>query len=387
MKKTNCTVHGKRMYRVRIKIGEDLNGKPVFKSFYGAGKVEAEKKRDDYLRKSGSSDKTLGQLMHYYIYQIMPTENLSVGTIEAYERPYRLYVLNSKISVRPINDLQPADLQRFITNLDIRSSASVALVKMLKRFFKWAYREGYSPDLMYGINIRRSTSPKIDDISVFNDEEVLSIIRTPNHLHFLYLLALSSGLREGELLALRYSDFKDGAVTVRRQLKEYYAIDPSGYRERTISIGDLKSRSSLRTVPLPDPVWAEYLDYIEDKKEEQARNGYRSPYIFTTQTGQLIDRKNFRTSWKRHLKASGITYKKFHSCRATYCTLLCKNGVPLETAAKLMGHSDVSVTATFYRMVSDHELMQAADRLSGLFEKPDGDKVATLPETIKKEQS
>ena len=86
MKKTNCTVHGKRMYRVRIKIGEDLNGKPVFKSFYGAGKVEAEKKRDDYLRKSGSSDKTLGQLMHYYIYQIMPTENLSIGTIEAYER-------------------------------------------------------------------------------------------------------------------------------------------------------------------------------------------------------------------------------------------------------------------------------------------------------------
>ena len=261
MKKTNCTVHGKPMYRVRAKIGEDLNGRAVFKSFYGDGKVEAERKRDEYFQKSSSSSQTLGQLMNYYVYRVMPTESLSVGTVEAYERPFRLYVKDSRLAIRPISDLAPNDLQKFISELDIKQSALSALTKLLKRFFKWSYRQGYSQDLTYGISIKRSRSTKTDDISVFNDEEVLSIVRTPNRLHFLYLLALSSGLREGEILALRYSDFENRSVTVRRQLKEYYSIDSDGYRERTSSIGAPKSRSSLRTVPLPEPVWNEYLDY------------------------------------------------------------------------------------------------------------------------------
>lgn len=387
MKKTNCTVHGKKMYRIRTKIGEDLDGKPVYRSFYGDGKVEAERKRDEYIRKEGVSTQTLGQLMQFYVYKVMPGENLSTGTIEAYERPFRLYIRDSRLSIRPMADITPADLHKFISEIDATQSAIVALVKVLHRFFRWAYQNGYSPDLMYGITVRRPARSKTGDISVFNDEEVLSVIRTPNRLHFLFFLALSSGLREGEILALRWSDFEDGAVTVRRQLKEYYAIDGDGYRERTISVGKPKSASSLRTVPLPDPVWRAYLEFVDEKTLEQAENGYRSPYLFTTQTGKFIDRKDFRTAWTRHLKRAGISYRKFHSCRATYCTLLCKNGVPLETAAKLMGHSDVSVTASFYRMVSDREMSQAADRLSTLFGKPSGDKVATLPGTTKKEQS
>ena len=56
MKKTNCVVHGKPMYRVRAKIGEDLNGDPVVKSFYGDGKVEAERRRDEYLAKHERKD-------------------------------------------------------------------------------------------------------------------------------------------------------------------------------------------------------------------------------------------------------------------------------------------------------------------------------------------
>ena len=387
MKKTNCLVHGKRMYRVRAKIGEDLNGKPVYKSFYGNGKVEAEQKRNDYFSKAHSTYKTLGQLLQYYTYKVMPCEGLSAGTIEAYERPYRLYIKDSLISIRPLAELQPADLESFIGGLEISPSAVRATCKLLRRFFKWAYREGYCP--LYNISTPRKApqKPQNDHISIFSNEDIQLIIHTSNRLRFLFLLALSSGLREGELLALRFSDFKDGAVTVRHQLKEYYAIDSSGYRERTITIGDPKSRSSFRTVPLPDPVWAEYLSYIKERQLEQARNGYRSPYLFTTSTGNLLDRKDFRTAWKRRLKRAGVPYRKFHSCRATYCTLLCKNGVPLETAAKLMGHSDVSVTASFYRMVSDHELMEAADRLSGIFQPPSGDNVATLPEAIKKEQS
>lgn len=380
MKKTNCVVHGKPMYRVRAKIGEDLNGDPVVKSFYGDGKVEAERRRDEYLAKHENvkEDRTFGQLAKYYTYQIMPGESLAVSTIELYERPYRKYIEGSTLSVRSISNIKPMDIQKFLDSLSISKGTMVALTKYLRRFFRWCYKEGYSQNVMSGVTTQNPFKrTKTDDISVFNDEEVQSIIRTPNRLHFAFLLALSTGLREGEILGLKYSDFKDGAVNISRQVHLIYEIDSDGYREPVTRVDPPKTESSVRAVPLPDNVQEAFLEHKRKHEAEMKTNGYRTEYVFTTDTGNWIDRGNFRTAWIRHLKRAGVPYKKFHSCRATYCTLLCKRGVPLETASKLMGHSDISTTASFYRMVSTGEMISAADRLNDLFQKPSGDKVAT----------
>jgi integrase len=118
-----------------------------------------------------------------------------------------------------------------------------------------------------------------------------------------------------------------------------------------------KSESSNRIIPLPPSVWSEYKDYAKGK----------DGYLFTTASGHLIQKGNFRRAWIRHLKRAGVEYRKFHSCRATYCTLLCRSGVPLETASKLMGHSSVSTTARFYRMVADAELTQAVQKIDCIF--------------------
>lgn len=371
MKKTNCVVHGKPMYRVRAKIGEDLNGEPVVKSFYGDGKVEAERRRDEYLAKHENvkEDRTFGQLAKYYTYQIMPGEGLAVSTIELYERPYRKYIEGSALSVRSISSIKPMDIQKFLDSLSISKGTMVALSKYLRRFFKWCYREGYANNVMVGVTTRNPFKrSKTDEISVFNDEEVQSIIRTPNRLNFAFLLALSTGLREGEILGLKYSDFKNGAVNVNRQVHLIYEIDADGYREPVTRVDPPKTDSSVRMVPLPDNVQEAFIEHKEKHEAEMENNGYKTEYVFTTDTGNWIDRGNFRTAWIRHLKRAGVPYKKFHACRATYCTLLCKRGVPLETASKLMGHSDISTTASFYRMVSSGEMVSAADRLNDLFQ-------------------
>lgn len=112
-------------------------------------------------------------------------------------------------------------------------------------------------------------------------------------------------------------------------------------------------------IPLQTSVWDEYIDY------EKERQGQK--FLFTTATGHLIQKGNFRRAWMRHLRRAGVEYRKFHSCRATYCTILCRSGVPLETASKLMGHSDVSITARFYRMVADSELESAVKKIDGIF--------------------
>ena len=95
-------------------------------------------------------------------------------------------------------------------------------------------------------------------------------------------------------------------------------------------------------------------------KETHEKN---SEFLFVTKTGHFISRGNFQRAWERQLKRADVSYKNFHSCRATYCTLLCRAGVPLETASKLMGHSDVSVTARYYRMIADDELARAVNKI------------------------
>lgn len=387
-KKTNCLVHGKPMYRLRAKIGTDAEGKPVYKSFYGDGALDAKKKRDEYiakLKKGVEADRndSLLKLATYYCYQIMLNEDLAPGTIELYERQFKTKLAASTLALRPIGDIHRADLQVYLNDLaadpSVAPSAIRNLSKFMRKLFTWLSKQGYCDNLMADVSIPKKSTQrrKNDDISVFNEQEVKSIVNTPNRLHFLFLLALSTGLRLGEILALQYSDFKDGSVSVTKQLNTHYTIQSDSTSFREMVIQDTKTQTSIRTVPLPQSVQDALIDHRKQHMEEMMAIGYRTDFVFTTKSGKPIDHTNFRRAWQRHLRNADVPYRKFHACRATYCTMLCKQGISLETASKLMGHSDVSVTAQFYRAVSASEMRSAANKLDSLFSEPSGDKVAT----------
>ena len=394
-RKTNCTVHGKPMYRIRAQIGIDEHGRPVMKNFYGEGKKEAEARRDAWLKKMDSShvdtDSSLGQLARHFTYNVLINSELAPGTIDLYESQYRKYFNLSSLRLRPIGSVTSGDIQVFFNQLalgkvddetvSVRPSNVKFLAQYMKRLFKYLHTSGYCDNLMASVTVPRLRTENAEsakkDIAVFTDTEIDRIISTPNRKHFLFSLALASGLREGELLALRYSDFSEEAVHVNRQLNSHYAIDADGYREYTTVIKMPKSRSSIRAVPLPSSVLAEYEEYRKWHMKEMEQCGYETAYLFTSNTGRLLDKQDFRRAWRRHLKKAGVPYCKFHACRATYCTILCKNGVPLETASKLMGHSDINVTAAFYRLVSAGEMKSAVSKIDHIFSKPSGDKVAT----------
>lgn len=355
------------MYRVRAKVGTDLEGKPIYKNFYGDGKVEAERKRDTYLQSETQLPySTLGQLAQFYTYNILINEPLAEATISLYEAQYRLRIKDSALAIKPIAEVTPIALQEYLNSLDIVPSAMRALGKYLRRLFNWVSKQGYCPNHMYSVTIP-ATKPKTGDISVFSDTEVKRITTTQGRFRVLFSLALATGLRASELLALRYSDIKDVAIHVTRQLNEIYDIDPSGYRQLVFAIRETKSITSNRIVPIPQTMQTELEQHKAWHLQEQKENGYTTDYIFTTDTGGYIYKSNLRRSWQRHLSKAGVPYKKFHACRATYCTLLCKSGVPLEMASKLMGHSDLTVTAKFYRLVTAEEMVQAVEKINDLF--------------------
>ncbi|TDP59812.1 tyrosine-type recombinase/integrase [Aminicella lysinilytica] len=385
-RKTNCTVHGKDMYRLRAQIGRDLNGTPINKNFYGDSKRDAEKKRDKYIAEHENTqadiNETLGRLAEYYTYQVLRVDNLAPSTIELYEQQYREKLKDAEMTIKPIKNITVAMLQKFFNDLSIgkrdgkdlnvSKSSIKALSKYMKKLFSYLYAAGYCQNLMLYVVIPKleaaDPSSEIEsNIEVFSDNEVKAILEAPNRKHFLFLMALSTGLRIGELLALEYDDLRDDCVVVSKQLNSHYKILEDGSRELETTIKKVKSSSSNRSVPLPASVLRELEEYRNWHQTEMMQNGYRTTYLFTSDTGKIIYASNVRRAWMRHLKSCGIEYRKFHSCRATYCTMLCRQGIPLETAYKLMGHSDINVTAQFYRYVGTSEMKEAAQSIDEKF--------------------
>ena len=375
MKKTNCTVNGKSMYRIRTRIGSDLDGKPIYKNFYGEGKKEAETKRDSYVVLHSNNDidekSTLGQLAKHYTYQILLNEDLAPGTIELYERQYRNLFAVSDLSIIPAADVTKPMMQAYINGLpdNLSDSAKSNLIKYLKKFYIWLENEGYCANVMLGISTKKSERKKFEKISVFTEDEVKKIVSgdSTNRLYVAFVLALATGLREGELLGLKYSDLSKDNVIVNKQVNSHYKIEQDGYRSFTTEVKSTKTDTSRRTVPLPPNVQGLLAEQKLKHKEEMTQNNYRTDYVFTTTTGTLIDKGNFRRAWNRFLRSAGVAQRKFHSCRATYCTMLCKKGIPLETASKLMGHSNINVTAKYYRFVGSDEMQKAAESINSMF--------------------
>jgi len=399
-KKTNCTVRGKKMYRLRAPIGQDQNGKYLYKSFYGEGKTEAEAARDKYIdaHKRGpnpNSGDSFGSVAKYYTYNVFVNEDLAPGTIELYERQYRKKVSKCIILInKPCNEIVSNDIQDFLNNLadgklngsdiDVSQTAVKDTEKYLNHLFKYLDKEGYCRNVMPSITIPKiftddeEDEDEIKEISVFSQDDIDKIINTESEYHFLWLLALSTGLRLGELLALKIGDLTGSDLRVNKQVNCRYKIVSDEKREYEKVIKKPKSRRSIRTVPVPENVVQEYAAYKKLRMEEMLRTGDRSDLLFATGSGNLIDKSNIRHAWKSHLQKAGVEYKKIHTCRSTYCTLLCQRGVLLETASKIMGHSSIKVTAEYYRFVSGSEMGTAAEKINDLFvPKPFGDHLAT----------
>jgi integrase len=71
-----------------------------------------------------------------------------------------------------------------------------------------------------------------------------------------------------------------------------------------------------------------------------------------------------RTALNRYYQRIGVEEKNIHAYRHTFGTNLCRQGVPIQTASKLLGHDDISTTAKYYVNVSDEEKARAIEKLA-----------------------
>jgi integrase len=174
-----------------------------------------------------------------------------------------------------------------------------------------------------------------------------------NRLEALYVVALTTGMREGELLGLRWADvdLDAGAVHVVRRLKR---------------------RTSRRQVLLVR-IAVQALNLHQERQEEERRQAGSTwddnGLVFPNTIGRPINPSNFlRREFYPLLKAAGLPRMRFHDLRHSAATLLLGMGVHPKIVSELLGHTQIGITLDLYSHVTatmQRDAVQAFEELLG----------------------
>lgn len=374
-KKTNFEINGnKYYYRVTRTIGKKADGTPVRKTFYGTGINEANEKADNYINdiKNGLINNyeyaILKDLMSTWLFDFLhKSSKIKPSTFQRYEGIYRKYIKKSDIAGLKLQDCNTIKLQKFFNDLSETYSYTQLryLRDVLRNFFNWCIDSGYilkNPCLKIEIKgnksdiVKRKRENKVEILSEDEIAKIKEYIKDTN-FELLFLLDLSTGLREGELLALTWNDIdlKEKTLIVEKSVKEVYVYEDENTRHIETITQIPKTMTSFRTVPIPDSIILK-LKSIRNKKG----------LLFFDENNEVLKAKNVSYKWKKILQACDIPHKKFHSIRHTYASTLLKNGVDIQTVAELMGHSAIAITQ-IYLHSSDEQKHDAVSKLNYLF--------------------
>jgi integrase len=177
----------------------------------------------------------------------------------------------------------------------------------------------------------------------------------------LFLIALRAGLRQGEILGLKYGDFHFGEggddpdryIFVQRRWYRGDFSTPKGKKERRVDMSQ-ELRQTL-------------LQLYEDRECEAVREGRKSiddDLVFPGENGKpLRARKLLETYFGPMLRKAGLGHFRFHDLRHTFGSLLIEAGAPLPYVRDQMGHSSIQVTADKYVHLMSRRNVRFIDRL------------------------
>lgn len=369
-KKTNTEITAKNgktysYYSVRRKVGMKKNkaGKwvPDYRLFYGESKKAAEAKYQEYIKAvSADSRQPLGQLAEWFIENVFrPDSSFKDGTKVLYINSFHRVFDGSQIIGRSLDELTGADIQAAISGADCKASTVHSGVKLLRLMYKYLEAQRITTDVTKGLVLPAIERKRKDQtIEVFTDSELKTFTEsTPSdhRLKLLVILAINTGARIGELLALTYDDIQGDQLMINKALVEIDRISTDQDSKTHAEISETKTATSVRSVPLSASALEAVADHKKWHEAEMKKNGYKTRQIFTTESGALYFKSSVRMSFKRLCESLKIEPRGFHTFRHTFGSKLAAAGVPIQTVSKLMGHGSINVTAKYYINVPTDE--------------------------------
>jgi integrase len=192
--------------------------------------------------------------------------------------------------------------------------------------------------------------PKVEakEIEVLRPDQITAVLDglDGHSLHPIVSLALATGMRRGELLALQWRDvdLDAGTARVERAVEE---TDKAGLR-----IKPPKTKRGRRTITLPTAAVAMLRAHKVQQLELRLQLGMgkleADALVFSTIEGGLLSPDNLSSHWHHLCRAKGLPHVTFHALRHTHASVLIREGVDILTISRRLGHSKASITLDVY---------------------------------------
>jgi integrase len=320
------------------------------------------KKRDDGLP-IVTERQTVAQFLQRWLAGAKPS--LRERTWVRYEQYVRLHIVPTLGKVA-LTKLSPEHLQSLYAER-LEAGLSPTSVHHLHATIHRALEQGVRWGLV-GRNVADLVDPpriQRHEIKTLSPEDAqkLLIAATDDRLEALYVLALTTGMREGELLGLRWRDVdvESSALEVRGSLQRV----PSGF-----VIAEPKTAKSRRRVSLTSTAVNALRRHRARQAEERLRLGaawQNEDLVFTTETGQPVDAtKMLRNSFTPLLKRAGLPAMRFHDLRHTAATLLLGRGIHPKIVSEMLGHTQTSITLDLYSHVTPTMQREATEAMEAI---------------------
>lgn len=304
------------------------------------------------------------------------------GTYSLYEKAYRLYV-KTYIGRKNMADIRPEHIQAIYNKLQTEgySSETIKLVSMvLNGMFKQAYKN----QMILRNPVDFATAPrnkkKKKEFRVMSQEEQKIFLEYASRsLYYnLYIVALGTGMRSGELRALEWKDidFKNKVIHVKGTLKY---IKGEGYKKDTP-----KTATSQREIPMLDEVWNTLKRQRKEQRELKfALGDHWQPtpgledLVFPSQYhrkgfGIPIGQAAINDDMKKivcDINQAGIEFESItpHTLRHTFATRGLENGIPPKVMQELLGHTSITMTLDIYSHVLPDTKAAELQKIANMF--------------------
>ncbi len=285
-------------------------------------------------------------------------------THEGYEGLIRLYALPALGGV-PLPRLHPLHLQECYAALLDRGLGAgtvrnlhLVLAQALAQAVRWGLLER-SP--ASGAQAPRARRPEPVVVDPALATRILAAV-SGTSMELPAVLALGTGMRRGEILALRWSDLDPGYTTI--QVRRSLQVSGEG-----LHFVEPKTRRSRRSVALP-AFLGPHLE--KQRRDQEARRAVASSW---SDNDLVLDRGDgtprhpdtLSSGWYSFLKRSGLPHVRFHDLRHGHATLLLLSRVHPKVVSERLGHASVGITLDTYSHVLPSMQSEAAAAIDAIF--------------------
>lgn len=373
---------GKVVYRTTVDAGDDpKTGKRKQKLLTADTKGELEKEAAKILADVARGTyfepekKSFSEYLDYWL-ETYGKPNLGVRTYESYQSIIDKHLKPGLGSI-PLTRLLPVHIQNYYSEAQTGGRADNKKSKDGNLSSNTVYKhhrlifEALHHAVKWGMlvrNVAEQVEPpkkKKPEISWFTQAEVKTILQATEgaYLYMPTYLAVTTGMRLGEVLGLRWSDLnlKGEFLSVVQTLKQAKA---------GLVFGPPKSRASRRRIDLFLEVVTELKKYQHEyrKKKLATELWQDNDLVCCLQDGSPIPIGNVSPYWKIVVKRALGRDAHFHMLRHTAATMMLERGVPLKDVSEMLGHSSIAITADTYGHVTPAGRKRAALALGdGIF--------------------